>query len=506
MTANLQVQRLRMLYVVTLFFLAFLLFFLPITFRRKKKIFRTAKKLNENFTFSDSFLWGTATAAQQIESQNPTDWTAFEKQVLKEKKFESLAIGKPKAGHIHDLGSYPKEVIQKKTNYDVLFAKDLAVAKKHGHNSYRFSIDWARLFPKEDMKKPSPVGIAYYRNILKECKKLKLKPSVTLFHFATPEWLWQEKAGKRGWEREDALGHFSRFVEAVAQNFIEEVSHWCTLNEPMVYLYQGYIEGVFPPNEQRGEPVVIAPLVVELLKAHQQAYAILKSYALHKNLSIEVGFTQHTRRFEPLRNWHALDRLTAHLVEQVFQWDFCDALKTGTYRMTTTGFKEEIPNLKDSWDYLGINYYGRFYVRGNFLNPFRFQVLPNDPRNPKEEVSDLGWAIYPHGFYLILKEAYRRYHKPIYVLENGIADAQDNDVKRQKFLVEHIYEMALAMQEGVDIRGYYYWSLIDNFEWAEGFGPRFGLIKVDYKNKFQRTIRPSLKVYEKIINEKVVKI
>ncbi|MCS6985776.1 MAG: family 1 glycosylhydrolase [Leptospiraceae bacterium] len=478
-------------------------FFSPISFRIRKNIFLTnySGPIKE---IPDNFLWGCATAAQQIESQTPTDWTIFEKKCYAEKKFESLGAGKPKAGHIHRLGDYPLVVRQKKTNFDELYPQDLTLARKYGQNSYRFSLDWARLFPKKGMKKPSSQGLDYYHKILEVCKKNKLTVSATLFHFATPAWFWEELDGKRGWERNDALELFAQFVEAVAVNYLGDIRHFCTLNEPIVYLYQGYLEGVFPPLERRGDPQKLAPLVVRMLEAHKVAYHILKSYGERRNIPIEVGFTQHMRRFEPYRNWHALDRFSAKAVEQVFEWDFCDALKTGVYHMHMSGFQQEIPGLKDTWDYLGINYYGRFYVKTNLLKPFAFEVLPHDVRNKRERKSELGWAIYPHGFYLILKEAYERYKKPIYILENGVADSADDDKLRQSFLVEHIREMQLAMQEGVDVRGYFHWSLIDNFEWAEGFEARFGLVKVDYMNNFKRIARKSLQVYKKIIQEKGV--
>ena len=476
------------------------LFFLPVTGRKREKIFISFPEDKGKISLPKKFLWGTATAAQQIESQTPTDWTAFEKRVVKEKKFDSLGRGKAKPGHIHNLGNYPAEVLRKKTDYDRLFAKDLSLAAKYSHNSYRFSIEWARLFPKEGMSKPDKKGIEYYRNILKACKHNKLKPSVTLFHFSSPQWFWQERNGYKGWERDDAIELFSHFVQAVAHEFGGDIDHWCTLNEPMVYIYNGYLEGIFPPNELRRDPVKAAPLAVRMLEAHVAAWQILKQDAAARNKKIEVGFTQHTRRFEPLRNWHGLDRLTARMVEQAFMWDFCDAFKTGVFRMSGSRFKQTIPGLKDSLDYLGINYYGRFYLKTNVLRPMKFEVLMNDPASD-ELRNDLDWAIYPHGFYLVLTEAARRYGLPIYVLENGTADAADDDRLRQRFLVEHIREMALAIRDGADVRGYWFWSLVDNFEWAEGFEARFGLVKVDYLKKFQRIPRPSLELFKEIIEE-----
>ncbi|MCB9642179.1 MAG: glycoside hydrolase family 1 protein [Myxococcales bacterium] len=455
----------------------------------------------ERFDFPEGFLWGASTAAQQIESQQNTDWTAFEKKALAEKKFEQLGVGMAKPGHIHHLGDYPAEVIEKKTDYDQRFVEDLAQAAAMKHNAYRFSLCWARLFPKEDQKEADKEGMLYYEKIFDQLASLGIKPSVTLFHFSSPAWLWEEKGGKRGWEREDALGHFERFVKAVAERFGGRVEHWCTLNEPMVFLYNGYLEGLFPPNERRdGGPVAIAHLAVRMLEAHTLAYDILKEDAKKRGKTIEVGIAKHTRAFEPYRNYAPLDRLAAQFAEQAFVWDFLDAMQTGEYKMTATSFRREIPGLKGKMDYVGINYYGRFYLKSPIWNPANFTILPHDPSDPNELISELGWSLYPHGFFNVLQKAHTSYQLPIYILENGIDCRPLQDTLRQHFLVTHLREVWNAIHHaGADIRGYFQWSLIDNFEWAEGFGPRFGLLHVDYEKDFQRTPRESAALFSQII-------
>jgi beta-glucosidase len=211
--------------------------------------------------------------------------------------------------------------------------------------------------------------------------------------------------------------------------------------------------------------------------------------------------TQHTRAFEPWRNWHPLDRLSAGFVQQAFIWDVFDAIESGTYAMANTDFTADIEGLAGTQDYVGINYYGRFYVQMDIDAMAAGPVThTHDPSDPDELTSDLGWALYPIGFSTVLNEAWQRYGKPIQILENGIADAGANDTLRQTFLVSHLREVWYAMNVlGIDIDGYFHWSHLDNFEWAEGFNPRFGLFAVDYENAFTRTARPSAAVYADII-------
>ena len=452
--------------------------------------------------FPDDFDWGVAVAAQHVEHQQPSDWTAFERRVIAESKTGTGdKPGQAKPGHIRDLDKYSAEVRLKKVDFDTRYESDFRELAKLGLNSYRFSFSWARLFPRADMTEPDPEGVTFYRNVITAAKANGLKPHVSLFHFSTPEWFWEEKDGKRGWERLDALSHWHRYVSAVSALFGQEINHWCTLNEPMVYVLWGYIEGIFPPLEQRAAPVDVAPVVAQLLRAHAAAYEILHRDAAARGQSISVGLTQHTRAFEPWRNWHPVDRLAAGFVQQAFIWDVFDAIEAGTYSMTDTDFSAEIEGLAGTQDYVGINYYGRFYVQMDIDAMAAGPVThTHDPTDPNELTSDLGWALYPIGFSSILKEAWTRYGKPIQILENGIADAAQPDTLRQTFLVSHLREVWYAINVlGVDIDGYFHWSHLDNFEWAEGFGPRFGLFAVDYNNNFARAPRDSAGVYAEII-------
>jgi len=451
--------------------------------------------------FPPGFLWGAAIAGHQVESQQASDWTAFEDDVMRNRRFAAgAAFGTTTPGHIRDFGKWPEVVRREKAGFEAHYAEDIASAAAMGLSAFRLSIEWARLFPRADMSQPSPEGIAYYRRVLGELRQHRMTPIVTLFHYVAPRWFFDADAsGRRGWERQVALGHWARFVSAVADNFIPDVDHWCTLNEPMVYLYNGYIDGVYPPLEHRADAAAAADVYAALLRAHATAYDILHRVAAERHVRATVGITQATQAFAPLRNWHPADRVITRLVDQAWNWDFLDAIERGRMHISGTAVDRELPELKGKQDFIGINYYTRVYIKGDLLSPLQPQVLFHDPGDAHESLNDMGWGVYPHGLYELLTESARRYAKPVYVLENGTSDHADDDVGRQAYLAAHVREAWLAMhQGGVDLRAYVHWSLLDNFEWVDGFDARLGLIAVDYAHDFRRTPRRSAQLYGEI--------
>ena len=455
--------------------------------RSAKRI--SAQTIPATLTFPQGFLWGTATAAEQLEPTEASDWAA-----LMRKSY--AAEGKPVTGAaIKNLHQWSEAVIRLKTGHAAKLAEDVQLMKDLGANAYRFSIAWDRLFPREDMTAPDTTAVAFYDKLFAELKKAGMEPSVTLFHFSSPAWFFAEKGGKRGWERSDAVEHFSHFVNFVVNRWGKDVRVWCTLNEPMVYIYSGYMQGIFPPLEKRPDEKSVAPVMEALLKAHAAAYAIIKK----NNPKALVGVTQHTREFAPYRNYAVLDRIIAGKVEQAFIWDFTDAIQTGILRITNTDIEKTIEGLKGTQDFIGINYYGRFYIKSNIFAPTKFEIKNHDDAFDGEIKNELGWADFPLGMRTILGSAKRHYSLPVYVLESGTANAATDDKLRQQLLVTHLAELAGAIKDGVDVRGYFHWSLIDNFEWAEGFDARFGLVEVDYRNGFARRKRKSFDTYRDII-------
>lgn len=440
-------------------------------------------------TFPPGFLWGTATAAEQLEPTEVSDWAdLIRKSYAGEGKPVTLAA-------IKNLHAWPESVIRLKTGHSEKLVEDVQLMKDLGANAYRFSIAWDRLFPREGMAVPDSLAVAFYDKLFAELKRNGIEPSVTLFHFSSPAWFFAAKDGKRGWERSDATEHFMRFVNFVVTRWGKEIRVWCTLNEPMVYIYSGYMQGIFPPLEKRPDEKSVAPVMEALLKAHAAAYTLIKK----TNPTALVSVTQHTREFAPYRNHAILDRIIAGKVEQAFIWDFTDAIQTGVLKVTNTDIEKPIEGLKGKQDYIGINYYGRFYIKSNIFAPTKFEIKNHDDAFDGEIKNELGWADFPLGMRTVLTSAKRRYSLPVYVLESGTANAANDDRLRQQLLVTHLAEVAAAIKDGVDVRGYFHWSLIDNFEWAEGYDARFGLVEVDYKNGFARKKRKSFDVYKGII-------
>jgi len=474
---------------------------------RREGAFLTAGAMDRDLTFPPGFLWGVATAGTQVEGRQASDWGVFEQDAVAHRRFASgAAPGTTEPGNIRHFGDWPENVQREKSGFETRYRDDIAMAAGMGVNAFRFSIEWARLFPRADMTAPSPEGIAYYQALLAEMRAHHITPFVTLFHYVSPAWFWQADArGKRGWERGDALVLWQRYVDAVAANFVPEVQNWCTLNEPMVFIKSGYLDGAYPPLEKRGGVGDVTEVFAALVRAHAAAYHTLHRAADAAHVQVNVGMTEAVPLFAPYRDWWLPDRLTADYVDHAWNWDFLDAIATGRVRITNTDFDRTIEGLAGTEDYVGINYYQKIYVRSSLFDPGNPDVLTVDPAGGGDVHDEIGNTVYPHGLYRSLVTIAGKYHKPIYVLENGTAEAAHDDRLRQRSMVAHVREIWLAMHEGgADVRGYFHWSLMDNFEWVEGFDARFGLVAVDYKDGFKRVPRVSAGVYEEIMRSNSV--
>jgi beta-glucosidase len=487
--------------VLVVVFIAGLTYFFEYSsyFPDRSPVFVTPGPDDVTLAFPDHFYWGVSLSGTQAESQQASDWAAFEREVVANHRFNAgKDLGTTEPGNIRNFGQWSEKVRAQKSAFDTFYPQDIAMAAAMGINAFRISFEWARLFPRADMIEPSPEGIAYYKAVIAEMKRNRITPFVTLFHYVSPQWFFEPDAsGKRGWERQDALMLWQRYIDAVAQNFIPDVEQWCTLNEPMVYLYDGYVQGIYPPLEKR-DLSAIGGVYEALLRAHAAAYHTLHKVAQPRKATVNVGLTMSVSSFAPLRRWAPIDRLTARFVEQTWNWEFLDALQTGRMRVMATGTDRAVPGLEGTQDYVGINYYSRNYVKGNLLHPTAFETFERDLA-ANEPHSEMGWTNYPRGLYDILMKASAEYHKPIFVLENGTCDGSDDDVARRRYMLAHVREVWLAIKSGADVRSYIEWSFIDNLEWVDGFDARFGLVAVDYENKFKRTPRPSAKLYAEII-------
>jgi len=322
------------------------------------------------------------------------------------------------------------------------YEADFSLARDLDHNAHRFSLEWARIEPTEGVFDSQ--AIEHYEKVLDALRARGLEPCVTLWHFTLPQWFTE----RGGFTQPDAANIFARYCEYVVSRLGDRAKFWMTINEPLVYASNGYRVGTWPPFQKNiWQFLRMTPL---LAAAHRCAYEQMK--AVKPN--IQIGIANNNIHFTP--RWYPI----SVLVRWLWNHRFLNAIK-------------------NHQDFIGLNY----YFHHHFGSP---EKLPK---------SDMGWDIYPQGLYHVLLEL-RRYGKPVYVTENGIADAADT--RRAQFIRDHVAWMLKAKEDGVDVRGYFYWSLLDNYEWHHGFTPRFGLIAVNY-DTLDRTIRPSARAYQHLI-------
>jgi beta-glucosidase len=389
------------------------------------------------------FLWGTATSAHQIEGGNRNDWTRFEEQPGR------IAHGE-RSGRAAD--SWNR------------WADDTALLSALHANSYRFSIEWSRLEPTEGTW--DEAAWARYSELLRALRAARITPMVTLLHFTLPQWM----ADRGGVRAPDFPTRFARFAGEAARRFSPDVSLWGTHNEPNVQMYLGYVEGVWPPAHKSPEEAVEA--FAGLVRAHALAAAAVRAGDPDASIGVAVNLVD----LQPASRASLPDWLAAGMASDAFNWSFYDSIRAGRLHLRAPGFPtldEPLPGLRGSADWFGANYYRRDLVAFSPRTPGLLKVTPGPGRK-----NDLGWEIHPEGLLRLLRLASSRYGLPIYVTENGIADAR-GDV-RPGYLRAHAHAVSRALAEGVPVRGCFHWSLLDNFEWAEGFTPRFGLYRVDY--------------------------
>lgn len=397
--------------------------------------------MEKNIKFPQGFLLGASTSAYQIEGGIINDWSQWE-------------TSEKRLAYLKKQGLNPEDFIcaQACDSYNK-WEEDFELIKKLNLNSYRFSLEWARIEPREG--EFNQEAIEYYRKILTDLKKAGIKNIITLWHWTNPVWI----ADIGGWANKKTASHYSNYVNYVCQELGDLVDYWTTLNEPTVHFSNGYIKGNFPPNKRN----IFSAIGVfkNLMSAHKSAYKIIHSHQKGAQVSLTHLYNYH----EPARRWC--------LPEVVFAWvrDFFNN-------------KILLNTLKNHLDFIGIDYY--FHSRVVWYPPF--------VKNLNKEVNDLGWEIYPKGLHDILL-GLRRYKKPVIVVENGLADA--SDLKRKKFIIDHLAAVRQAMNEGVDVRGYLHWSLLDNFEWAHGWAPKFGLASVN-RETGERIVKPSGRFYAEV--------
>jgi beta-glucosidase len=410
----------------------------------------------EGERFPVNFFWGASTASHQVEGNNCNNWTVWEA-----KNSQKLAREGDKYSYIPSYSNFAKEISDpdnyisgKACNHFELFRHDFDIAQQIGINSYRFSLEWSRIEPCEGEFNLQVLD--YYRQVIRELKLRGIEPFVTLWHWSHPVWL--EEQG--GWLNSKTSRYFERYAETVVKHLKDDVKYWITLNEPMVYASACYYVGLWPP-QVKSFPKTYR-VVSNLAASHRSAYRVLRKLSP----SSFIGIAKNNLDFQ------AADRtLRTRVVKYVSDY---------------TWNRMFLQRVKKSLDFIGLNYYFRNIIRRGKLNC-----------NENARLSDLGWELYPEGIYNTLVDL-KKYKLPIYVTENGLADR--DDLHRGWFIQETVKHLLRAIKDGVDLRGYFHWSLLDNFEWDKGFWPRFGLVGVDYST-FKRNIRPSARAYSEIIRK-----
>ena len=415
----------------------------------------------------DGFLWGAATAAYQNEGDNYNNqWATWEEQ-------PSRIRGGARCGSA-----------TRWWDLDVA-AADFDHAAELGLNSLRLSVEWSRIEPEPGVFN---AGALYqYGQMIALLRERGLRPLVTLHHFTDPLWL----AGEGGWENPHVGDYFARFVTRVIEALGDRVTFWCTINEPIVYAYSGYMVGNFPPGVK--DPVRAFNVLRRMLLVHGRIYRLIHS--LQNNA--EVGLAHNMQVMLPANPDSAADRRAAATVDHVANRSVYTAMTSGRL-LPPLGFGQQVPQLIDACDYIGLNYYTTVRVA---FDPRRANLmLARLAFDPSGELSDSTFngepygEINPRGLYLALKQV-AAYGKPIYITENGVPD-HDDDV-RPRFIATHLAEAWRAIQEGVDLRGYYHWTLVDNFEWCEAWQLKFGLFEIDHETG-ARSPKASAGVYGRI--------
>lgn len=436
----------------------------------------------KSFTSADPFLWGAATSAHQIEGNNcASDWWHWESQGRIE--------GGVRSGLASDHWNRRDE--------DLDLAADLRL------NSYRFSVEWAKVEPEAGVWDES--AWAWYSRLLEECEKRTLIPMVTLHHFTLPQWI----AERGGFTNPDVVERFLRFVREVSNRLGSRIPYWCTLNEPLVFVLGGYLGKFMPPAVY--DPKAASLALSNLLRAHVGAYDLIRrlrtrSEGPFAHLPLQIGLAHNFLDFKAHRRFHPLDQILAGRLSSFYNDAWVRAVLGEDPEFYLPFLLPRAPAVPEargrrSVDFLGVNYYTKAYIEWR-PKQSGTETTPDLPigvtfARRKEPQSDLGWAIHPGGMLRILNSL-RHTGLPLIVTENGIADRDDR--RRAEYLRQHLQAIAQSRAQGADIRGYYVWSLLDNFEWIKGFWPRFGLVHVDYAN-FERKLLPSALCYRSWIQK-----
>jgi len=447
--------------------------------------------MTKDFRFPDNFLWGTATSAYQIEGSPTADgagrsiWHRF-----------SHTPGNTWLDQTGDIAC----------DHYRRYKDDVAIMAELGTNAYRFSVSWGRIYP-EGIGAVNKKGIDFYSRLVDELLKRGIKPNVTLYHWDLPETL----DDRGGWLNRDIAEWFCDYAVTMWEALGDRVEMWSTLNEPWVITDGGYLSGVLAPGHSN---LFEAPIATHnLLRAHGLAVDRFRSTSAAKTgkIGITVNLEPKYPASQSPEDLEATRRADAYMNRQ-----YLDPIFKGTYPGELREIfgeawpdwpEEDMRQISQPIDFLGINYYTRKVERyhPDFL-PLKTKHVPQ----PESFMTDTHWEVYPAALTRVLEWVSQQYGKPpIYITENGAAyydppqaiDGKIEDPLRVEYFRQHLRAVHDALRQGVDLRGYYAWSLLDNYEWSHGYSKRFGLVHVDYATQ-KRTIKSSGRYYASVIGSK----
>ncbi|MDO9465185.1 MAG: GH1 family beta-glucosidase [bacterium] len=438
--------------------------------------------------FPADFLWGVSTSAYQIEG----GWNENGKG---ESNWDRWAhLGKIKNGNTGDITC----------DHYHLWKEDVRLMREIGINAYRFSIAWSRVLP-DGKGKINQKSIDFYSNLVDELLKNNVKPFITLHHYDMPVTLEEEG----GWVNRQTIGHFAKYAEIMAKHLGDRVKYWTTHNEPICIAGLGYSGTSEPPG--LGDSKAGAQALHNLLVAHGSAVKSIKT----ERKGAKVGIVLNLYPVQPFNKESEDDRKVARTKDGILNRWFLDALYLGKYPEDVWAYQKENPEIKPNdmgtistpTNFLGINYYSRYVVKGK-REEGKLKIVDVSPEELGTPFSTMGWEIYPEGLGILLRRIGKDYKNPvILVTENGVAlddkiepDGSINDPVRIDFLKRHIEELKNTISGGVDVRGYFVWTLMDTIEWELGFTQRFGLVYTDFKT-LKRTVKASGRWYKNWINQ-----
>jgi len=442
--------------------------------------------------FKKNFIFGTATSSYQIEGaaaedgKSPSIWDVFCK-----------TPGKVYGGHNGDIAC----------DHYHRYKEDIKLMSDIGINAYRFSISWPRIFPERGTYNPK--GMEFYKKLLGELCEKGIMPVATLYHWDMPIWVYE----RGGWLKRDSVKWFEEYAVRVFEELNTYVKLWITHNEPYCQPIHGYAEGIHAPGHKDMREALIA--AHHILLSHGAAVETFRKYDFKNS---EIGITLNLTPAYPASDskedveaaYRSDGMSNRWFLDPIFQSSYPEDMKkvfskfVGKFDFICDGDLEKI-SIKN--DFLGVNYYTSALIKFSRDSKFGFENARSN-----FEKTTMGWNIWPEPLYNLIKRLKQEYTEiPIYIMENGAAfddvlssGKMVHDVKRIDYIKRHLMEIAKLNEQGADIRGYFIWSLMDNFEWQHGYSKRFGIVYVDYETQ-ERILKDSALWYKEFIKKRVIK-